>query len=420
MSMIRKHADEIDMLGLTPEHLERLLDFILNHNYFKFNGKVYRQLQGVAMGNALAPPLAIAFMGCLEERILQTAEVVPKLYGRFIDDCLAIWTAGREALTKFLDLCNSIHPSIKFTPESTCDGNAVPFMDTIFNVVDGKISFQLYRKPTDSNVNINYNSALPGHVKQAVAVEHFRRAVRLSSSTTEEGLSKDRISELLQKNDFPPLAISRAEERSSLKTPKKPWKKPGEVILKLPYRSDALSARINKYITKSKLPFKIVYEHCPNIKDMVVRSALNPAICSVSEQIEQASCAKPRRGRPRKQCMSCQAGLNQTECDTAGVVYSVKCAICKQEYIGETLRCPRERFKEHQEQGRNRRLAHPFGKHMAEQHPDTKLTTSSESVLSEARILARETRSSRRFIREAIEIRDAKPAINTNGGWQLD
>jgi len=95
-------------------------------------------------------------------------------------------------------------------------------------------------------------------------------------------------------------------------------------------------------------------------------------------------------------------------------------AFCKEQYIGETKRCARDRFSEHQDHGRNLKINQPLGKHMAEEHPEVKLTCGSPSILTNAKILAREPRSARRFIREAIEIRDAKPTINTSAGWQLD
>ena len=51
-----------------PEHvLKNLIELCVQDNTFVFNGRVYYQIDGVAMGNALGPILANIFMAHLEE-----------------------------------------------------------------------------------------------------------------------------------------------------------------------------------------------------------------------------------------------------------------------------------------------------------------------------------------------------------------
>ena len=47
-----------------------LINAILKHNHFEFNGQTYRQKQGVAMGTKCAPTFANLFMASLEEEFL--------------------------------------------------------------------------------------------------------------------------------------------------------------------------------------------------------------------------------------------------------------------------------------------------------------------------------------------------------------
>ena len=112
---LNKHKKEIDLLGLEVEDIERLTRFVLTNNYFKFGETTYRQTHGVAMGNHLAPPLAIVFMDKLETSLLATAVQQPKFYDRYVDDIIMGWMHGKGALTEFVDHCNSQHPSIRFT-----------------------------------------------------------------------------------------------------------------------------------------------------------------------------------------------------------------------------------------------------------------------------------------------------------------
>lgn len=71
--MLRDHAGEINMFGLSVANVQTLLDFVLKSNYLKFGEQLYRQVEGVAMGNNLALPFAILFMHALETRLLDSS-----------------------------------------------------------------------------------------------------------------------------------------------------------------------------------------------------------------------------------------------------------------------------------------------------------------------------------------------------------
>ena len=43
-----------------------MVEFVLNNNYFEFNGKVKKQLLGTAIGTKFAPVYARIFMGKLQ------------------------------------------------------------------------------------------------------------------------------------------------------------------------------------------------------------------------------------------------------------------------------------------------------------------------------------------------------------------
>ena len=91
MDKLKKHASEVITLGLPLRDIESLLHFVLTNNYFKFGEATYRQKTGVAIGNHLAPPLAIIFMDQVEQAMLQSSSFKLEVYHRFVDDCLMIW-----------------------------------------------------------------------------------------------------------------------------------------------------------------------------------------------------------------------------------------------------------------------------------------------------------------------------------------
>ena len=62
-----------------------LLRFILTLNYFEFNGRIYHQVSGTAMGTKMAPNYANLFMGALESKLLSLYPVKPLIWLRYID-----------------------------------------------------------------------------------------------------------------------------------------------------------------------------------------------------------------------------------------------------------------------------------------------------------------------------------------------
>ena len=102
------------------EFIGVLAKLVLTSNYFTFNGKIYLQKQGTAMGTRMAPNYAIIFMHPVEEEILKNTKLKPRIWQRFIDDIFIVWTHGKETLEEFLNYINQAHETIKFT------GNTAP------------------------------------------------------------------------------------------------------------------------------------------------------------------------------------------------------------------------------------------------------------------------------------------------------
>ena len=119
---------------------------------FTFNGQLYKQTDGVAMGSPLGPLLANAFM-CSIEDTLEREGMMPKYYKRFVDVTLAIMP-NKASADNFLDFLNLCHSSIKFTMETESNG-MLPFLGTqLLNKhthVETKVYVKLihkYRPPT--------------------------------------------------------------------------------------------------------------------------------------------------------------------------------------------------------------------------------------------------------------------------------
>ena len=92
---------------------------------FQFNGNLYEQVDGVAMGSPLGPLMAYAFMCSIEERLLNQGEM-PNFYKRrYVDDTFSIMP-NVETAEAFLSTLNDSHPSISFTELAT--NGKLPFL----------------------------------------------------------------------------------------------------------------------------------------------------------------------------------------------------------------------------------------------------------------------------------------------------
>ena len=81
-----------DRTHLEVKDIIDLLRFILNTTYFQFDGNIYRQKFGAAMGSPVSPPVINLFMEHLEKQAIASApmEIKPKLWKRYVDDVLNI------------------------------------------------------------------------------------------------------------------------------------------------------------------------------------------------------------------------------------------------------------------------------------------------------------------------------------------
>ena len=74
-------------LNITKSILPDLLRIATKNQFFRFEGNLCEQVDGVAMGSPLGPPVANAFMCNIEEQ-LETENKMPPFYKRYVDNTL--------------------------------------------------------------------------------------------------------------------------------------------------------------------------------------------------------------------------------------------------------------------------------------------------------------------------------------------
>ena len=191
LTTLKKSTPMPDMAVLAD-----LLDIVTKNNVFEFNGEFYLQTRGVPMGNIMAPSYSGIFMGELEQKIIQPYTDKIKLWIRYIDDILILWSGNQEEFQSFLLNCNKLHPTIKFTRE--CSPNKIHFLDvTIYKGTNFQnkqtLDTKTYTKPTNKQTYVHSSSFHPKGTGKSIALGEAHRILRTNS---DEGNFRQQILKL--------------------------------------------------------------------------------------------------------------------------------------------------------------------------------------------------------------------------------
>ena len=170
-------------LGLTRALFENLLELCVLYSFFIFDGKLYKQTEGLGMGLPLAPTFANIFLTHHERIWLEQCpqDFAPVFYKRYIDDTFVLFRDEAHA-SLFLDFINGRHPNISFTMEKENNGS-ISFLDTkIGRDSRNNFSSSVYRKPTFSGLGISFFSFIPFRFKVNSIYTLLHRAYHVSSS----------------------------------------------------------------------------------------------------------------------------------------------------------------------------------------------------------------------------------------------
>ena len=80
--------------GISRENFRKLLQLALCNTYFKFNSKIYKQKEGLAMGQSPSPTVANIFLNYFETKCLAECpdDFKPQFYRRYLDDTFLIFS----------------------------------------------------------------------------------------------------------------------------------------------------------------------------------------------------------------------------------------------------------------------------------------------------------------------------------------
>ena len=166
------------MINIPEDNLRQLLLLCTKNVQFTFNGQIYRQVDGVAMGSPLGPILADIFLSSLENKLDGVIQDT-YLYVRYVDDTFLLCRNKNQA-KQLLQMFNSVHPNMKFTMEEE-HSNRLSFLDVsilrkIASLSDRLIikilgRASIYHLPASARFNIkkdSYEIYSSGHIVYAL------------------------------------------------------------------------------------------------------------------------------------------------------------------------------------------------------------------------------------------------------------
>ena len=190
--------------GLTKRQFKNLLVWTTKRTNLNFNGSFYEQIDGVGMGSPIAPAFADIFMNYVIEKTKEF-NMQPDVFFRYVDDCFAVFPDFESAMM-FYGKLNQIHSNVNFTYELE-NNKQLPFLDVNVDNSKDKLELSIYRKPTHSGLYNKWSSLAPTKYKINLIRSLVNRAIKVCSNRQLLFLECEKITKMLQQNEYPTKTI---------------------------------------------------------------------------------------------------------------------------------------------------------------------------------------------------------------------
>ena len=204
-----RQPTETEMTHVMSLVIAKLTHTNMSNHFYTFNGKLFKQSKGGAIGSELTGEVSGLYMVMWDQKYLKklkTLGIHPKCYVRYVDDTLVItdtinkgvrfvknklvWsmtafeedanTNDDDRTFKLLKaIADSIDKDIQWEADvsSNHSDGKLPCLDLKLWVVGGKsVKFEFYKKPMASKYTLLYRSALSDQIKRStVFMECYRR-----------------------------------------------------------------------------------------------------------------------------------------------------------------------------------------------------------------------------------------------------
>ena len=214
--IIKQRLEEDTVLNqrtsLSIDDIICLQEFCITSTYFSFQGKFYEQVEGTAMGSPLSPIVANIYMENFEVEAIRSAPSPSQFWKRYVDDTFTILESSKKE--EFLEHLNSIDQQIQFTAEEPREDGAMPFLDILVSPGrDGSLSTSVHRKPTHTDLYLQWESHHPLSSKYSVIGTLQHRANTICSNPQLLHEEEKHLHQALKRCQYPNWSLNKVKHK---------------------------------------------------------------------------------------------------------------------------------------------------------------------------------------------------------------
>ena len=386
------------------EAIRILVRETISNHAFQFNGNIFKQEIGGAIGLELVGVVANIYICWWDRHLIQLMNdrnLKPIIYKRYVDDINLIIedienkydNNDKEVMRKVGELANTIEDNIKATYDygsKYADGK-LPMLDLKLWIGKDekgyyKILHNHYTKEVSSKFLIHERSSHPENMKFNTLINEGLRILRNCNVNINWNDTKEHLQTFVHRMEFSGYnheyrakimeavfkkydeKVKRYEQTGKMyrsrtekqrdniiknKNNKKSWyndSKYDGVLFVDVTRNSELKKRVENACRRNKLKIKVVEKLGSTVKSELQRS--NP--------FKATKCG-------REDCTLCELNMD-INCRIRGCVYKILCTECNKCYIGQTCRSMYDRINEHYEDWNEKKERSILHKHSVKYH----------------------------------------------------
>ena len=369
-----------DNLKVTTKSVLEALELCVKNNYFQFDSKIYKQKDGVGTGNKMAPPFTCLGVGKFEDLAFASNQELLELvllWKRYIDDILMLFKGSEDQCQELVTWLNSLMPGIiKFKFEYS--NTSIEFLDLTIRIENGRLETDLFVKPTNLQLFLDYFSNHPQHCKEGIVYSQALRVIERCSRPEDMNKNLNILKEKLLQRNFPNILIDKKFEQAKSMDRKqilrrKPKSKCDNKVRGI-FTHNKGGPPIHQWIREGKKQL-IKNEKAKSIGDRIQIGWKQPKnlqrmVCGLkaeqrTPQVENPGCWKC--GKCRVACPILTEGTTFSStntkktyvirksltCTSKFVVYLATCLKCGGQYVGKSTTPFKTRHSNHKQEIRN-------------------------------------------------------------------
>ena len=304
---------------------------------------------------------------------------------RFVDDGSGVWNGCMDNFmiwfTDVRSVCKDQY-GLDLTYEAQEVQDNAQFLDIQYKFIDGKLTTDIYKKPTDANRFLEYSSCHPKHTFPSIVYSQALRYRRIINDDQLFGLRLTELREFFINSSYPVELVDEMLEKVKGKPRVLEYKdksaKDGDFCPTTwitTYGEGFQEAKdkaseLNKALALSStwIPIqpnrviKVVPRRAPNLKDLLFkRKAIALDDSSLPKGTVPCTDKSIKKRGAKCQCCQCVSGLDSIEsngvvvktsggnCKSSNIIYGASCTLCKSNnvYIGKTVQQLHDRVSGH-------------------------------------------------------------------------